>query len=100
MFARSRRSQIAELINDRVQALRLLAYSELMALGTDQDMVINEAGIDVHVERQPNGAVRVVVQGMVEGFLPFIRWGGADGFYKHRDGSVTPMTPEELREFD
>jgi len=27
-----------------------------------------EAGISVFVERQSNGAVRVVVQGMVEGF--------------------------------
>ena len=100
MFARSRGQQIADLIQDRLRTLRELPYSELLTLGADagEDLVIDgrEAGIAVFVERQSNGAVRVVVQGMVEGFFPFIRWGGADGFYKLPGGSVTSMTREEL----
>jgi hypothetical protein len=48
----------------------------------------------------PDGTLRIVVQGFMKArFFPG-KHVALDGFYKHPDGSVTPMPVEEFYDFD
>ena len=52
------------------------------------------------VERWHDGTLRVVLHGsMKPRLLPVGHHVAMDGFYKHLDGSVTPMSDKEFNEF-
>ena len=52
------------------------------------------------MQLKPDGNLRVVIQGFMKArFVPG-KHVALDGFYKHRDGTVTPMPNEEFYEFD
>jgi hypothetical protein len=53
------------------------------------------------VERRGDDQLRVILRGRMEPrFLHFGHNVAMDGFYKHPDGSVTPMPEREFSEFD
>jgi hypothetical protein len=104
MFRRSvAKQQFEELVKSRLHALRDKTYDQLQNLIDAPVESVSVAGrtgaIWTIVELRSSGALRVVVQGMLEW-----RYLGAcdvklDGFYKQPDGSLTEMPEEEFWEF-
>jgi hypothetical protein len=94
---------LQKVVREKGEKLRNLGFDELKQAGSSptEHVVIQShpATISVIV-LQAEDDLRVVVQGFMEArFLPG-KHVAADGFYKHPDGSVTPMAGEELYEFD
>jgi hypothetical protein len=97
------------LINERSQRLREQSFAELERLvrppmgpiGETVTIESRRATIVTVVEQRNDGRLRVVVQGTMDPrLLPVGFHVAVDGFYKHPDGSVTPMPDTEYREFD
>jgi hypothetical protein len=90
------------LVNAQGERLRSLNYGELTALEKpriEQVTVRSRPGtIATIIEPQPNGSVRVVVQGFLKWFL--ISSVALDGFYMSPDGTVLPMPKHEFYEYD
>lgn len=92
-----------KVVRERGEELRNLGFDELKQVGsgpTEHVMIQSHPATISVIVLQTGGDLRVVVQGFMESrFLPG-KHVAADGFYKHPDGSVTPMAGEELYEFD
>jgi hypothetical protein len=96
-----------KIVNERGERLRRLTFDDLKQLikpledGTVEHLRVESrpASIGIIVEFTGDGTLRVVVQGFMKG-----RFLGSsvalDGFYKHPDGSVTPMPKDEFSKFD
>lgn len=92
-FARARSTELAR-----------LSAAELLALKPEPETVRfgkRVGTLHTTIEPRGNGAVRVVVQGFLEfRWLPGWYNQALEGFYKHPDGSTSPMPDEEFRDFD
>ena len=98
-----------DLVNERGQQLRRLPFDELERLAlpptapTGEHLTVEsrDATIVTTVERRGDGRLRVLVRGsMAPRLLPLGRHLAMDGFYKHPDGTVSPMFEREFHEFD
>ncbi len=104
----SRSAEFRKLVNERGQTLRSKARAELLDLGYSDPEIIEIDGrkgtIDLIVEEEPEGSLRVVVQG----FLNVTKWlprlGGQhvalDGFRMNSAGEIAPLGDKEFYEFD
>jgi hypothetical protein len=93
-----------KIIEERGERLRQSKFEDLRSLTTgpvEQITVESRpATISIIVQANPNGSLRVVVQGFMKArFVPG-KHVALDGFYKHPDESVTQMPEEEFYEFD
>ena len=91
-------------VNERCDQLRAATYEDLTRLETKPTERFTfdsrPATLKIFVQPRPEGRLRVVVQGFMKGrFVPG-RHVALDGFYKHADGSATPMPDEEFYEFN
>ena len=98
-----------QLVNERGERLRGLSFAELERLvrrpmgpvGENVTVDARSATIVTVVERREDGRLRVVLHGTMEPrLLPLGHHVAMDGFYKHPDGTVTPMPERESYEFD
>ena len=93
-----------KIIDERGEQLRKLTQEELKKLAAEppEQLIFDSrsATIGIIVQAKPDGNLRVVIQGFMKArFVPG-KHVALDGFYKHRDGTVTPMPNEEFYEFD
>ena len=93
-----------KVINERGQQLRKLTQEELKKLAAEppEQLIFDSrrTTIGIIVQSKPDGNLRVVIQGFMKArFVPG-KHVALDGFYKHPDGTVTPMPDEEFYEFD
>jgi len=101
----SPKEKFRAVVEVRGQELRALPFEELRLAGskTTEHLSIDsrDATINIIVQSQPSGGVRVVVQGFMS-TRPFrgIKRVALHGFYKYPDESVAPMPDEEFYEFD
>lgn len=103
------RALLQEIVEERGRGLRSLPYDVLeQMVGEPAEFITVEScpamiGIVVEGQESPD-MLRVVVQGSLKGrWLP--RWlplayVAADGFYKCRDGDVSPLPWHELQSYD
>lgn len=97
-------SAFREIVSQRGQRLGGLPYEELQRL---KDAPIEHLTVEsrpstigIIVEQQASGSIRVVVQGFMKArLIPFSSHVALDGFYKHPDGTVLRMPPDEFYEF-
>ena len=94
-----------EIVDERGQGLRMLMFEELKQLATAPpehlEVESRKATISIIVEPKPNGSLRIVVQGFMDGrLIPSVKSVALDGFYKHPDETITPMANNEFYEFD
>jgi hypothetical protein len=92
------------IVDERGERLRKLTQEELKKLAAEpvEQLIVESrpATIGIIVQPQPDGDLRVVVQGFVKArFMPG-KHVALDGFYKHSDGTVSTMPDEEFYEFD
>lgn len=92
------------IVNARGERLRRLSIDELLEVS---DLPIEHltvrsrsATIGIILEPQPNGSMRVVVQGFMNHRLFPSASVALDGFFKHPDGSVSPMPHHEFYWYD
>ncbi len=95
---------LRKIVDERGERLRKLTQEELKKLAAEpSEQVIVEsrpATIGIIVQSQPDGTLRVVIQGFMKArFIPG-KHVALDGFYKHPDGTVSTMPNEEFYEFD
>ena len=93
-----------KIVEERGGQLRNLTYENLKGLTNEPVEHImfdsRPSTIGIFVLRKPNGTLQVVVQGFMKArFFPG-KHVALDGFYKHPDGSVTPMPADEFYRFD
>lgn len=93
------------MVNKRGQKLRTLNLHELELLANSpvEHLRIESrpAAIALIVEQKAGGELLVVLQGFIKARLvPFVKHVALDGFYKHLDGSVTPLSDEDTTRFD
>jgi len=97
-------TKFRELVDERGARLRKLSFNDLRKLEHAPIERINfdnrPATIGIVVQPQPDGGIRVVVQGFMKARWLFGQHVALDGFYKRRDETVTPMPNEEFYEFD
>ncbi len=94
-----------QLVDQKGRDLRKLSYDEILKLASTPTEEVEFSGrrgtISLIVEECPGERLKVIVQGFLNGrLLRFVKSVGLDGFYKHRDGSVGPMEPEEFYDYD
>ena len=92
------------IVDERGERLRQLTFESLKRLTTEpiENITVESrpATISIIVQPKPDGSLRVVVQGFMKArFVPG-KHVALDGFYKHPDGTVTPMAANEFYEFD
>jgi hypothetical protein len=97
-------AQFRKIVDERGEQLRKLTHEELKKLGASPSEKLKvesrPATIEIIVQPQPDGNLRVVVQGFMKArFFPG-KHVALDGFYKHPDGSVAAMPDEEFNLFD
>jgi hypothetical protein len=96
--------EFREIVNSRGERLRRLSIDELLDLSdlpTEHLRVRSRsATISIIVEPQPNGSMRVVVQGFMNHLLFPSMSVALDGFFKHPDGSVSPMPEGDFYSYD
>jgi hypothetical protein len=92
------------IVNERGEQLRRLTFDELKQYASDGTEAItvdsHPATISIIVQLRANDSLRVVVQGFVKARFLLGKHVALDGFYKNRDGTVSPMPENELYEFD
>lgn len=93
-----------KVVNERGEQLRRLSQEELRKFASEPVKQFTfdsrPATIGVIVQEKPRQAIRVVIQGFMKArYIPG-KHVALDGFYKHVDGTVTPIPDEEWREFD
>jgi hypothetical protein len=91
-------------VDERGERLRKLTQEELKKLATEprEQLIVESrpATIGIIVQPQPDGNLRVVIQGFMKArFIPG-KHVALDGFYKHPDGTVSTMPNEQFYEFD
>jgi len=80
--------------------LERLVRPPIGSIGENLTVDSRQASVSTVVERWPDGALRVVLRGLVKPrFFLFGHLVAMDGFYKHPDGSVTPMSDREFNDF-
>lgn len=94
-----------DIVNSRGEALRGLSYDEIVKLEDSpiEDIVVDSrpASIATIVQRMPDAALRVVLQGFMNARLfANLKHVALDGFYKYPDGTVKPMPDDEFYDFD
>ena len=93
-----------EIVNERGKRLRRLTFDELKQVASDGGETVTvesrPATISVIVQPGPSDTLRVVVQGFLKAKLVPGKHVALDGFYKHRNGTVTPMPEREFYDFD
>lgn len=91
-----------QIIDERGARLRNLTFDELKQLGDVpiENITVESrpATIGIIVQPMSDGSLRVVVQGFMKAWIG--KNVALDGFYKHQDGSVFPMSYKEFHEFD
>ncbi len=97
-------AKFREIVNDRGGKLRQLSYEALKAraAGPAEHLAVDSRPATIVTIVQPtgDGRLRVVLQGLMKHRLLPGKSVALDGFYKHGDGKVTPMSDEEFDEFD
>ena len=93
-----------KIVDERGERLRRLTQEELRKIGAEplEQLIVESrpATIGIIVQPKSDGNLRVVIQGFMKArFVPG-KHVALDGFYKHPDGTVTPMPDEEFYEFD
>jgi hypothetical protein len=93
-----------KMVEERGELLRKLTQEELKKLAAQppEQLIFDSrpTTIGIIVESKPDGNLRVVIQGFMKArFIPG-KHVALDGFYKHPDGTVSPMPNEEFYEFD
>jgi hypothetical protein len=93
-----------KIVDERGERLRKLTQEELKQIGAEplEQLTVESrpATIGIIVQPKPNGSLRVVVQGFMKARFVPEKHVALDGFYKHLDGTVSPMPDEEFYEFD
>ena len=93
-----------QMVRERGQKLRLLAYEPLMVKTNESAERVNvgtrKGTIATFCAIRDGERVAVVLRGNLDTWLPGIKSVARDGFYKHRDGSVTDMPDDELYDYD
>ena len=93
-----------KIIDERGDQLRKLTQEELKKLAAEppEQLIFDSrpATIGIIVQSRANGNLRVVIQGFMKALFVPGKHVALDGFYKHADGTVTPMPDEEFYEFD
>jgi len=93
-----------KIVNERGERLRGLTQEELKCLGAQptEHLIVESrrATIGTIVLSKPDGTLQVVVQGFMKARFFFGQHVALDGFYKHPDGTVSPMPEKEFYEFD
>ena len=95
-----------QIVNERGDDLRQLTYEQLNQLEdrpVEYVTVERRRGrITTFVEREtPDGCIRVVIQGFLAGrFLPMLWSVAMDGFHRYPDEKTTPLSLQEMWEFD
>jgi hypothetical protein len=97
-------AKFQKIVDERGERLRGTSIEDLKQLTNQSDEQITvgsrPATISVLVQPKPDGSVRVVLQGFMKAlFLPG-KHVAINGFYKHPDGTVTPMSSSELYDYD
>jgi hypothetical protein len=97
--------QFRELILHKGRELRELSYDTLLALVDTPEERVELSGrlgtIALIVEACHDDRVRIVVQGfLARRLIPFAKSVCLDGFYKHRNGTVTQMDDKEFYDYD
>ncbi|MFZ0979695.1 MAG: hypothetical protein WAN23_09865 [Candidatus Acidiferrales bacterium] len=95
---------LRKIIDERGQRLRMLTQEELnkLAAAPPEQVVVDSrpATIGIIVQSKPDGALRVVIRGLMKArFIPG-KHVALDGFYKNADGTVGAMPDKEFYEFD
>jgi hypothetical protein len=93
-----------KIVDERGERLRQLTFEGLKQLTNEPPERITvesrPATISIIVQPKPDGSLRVVIRGFMKArFVPG-KHVALDGFYKHPDGTVTPMPATEFYEFD
>jgi hypothetical protein len=93
-----------QLVYERGRALRLLTYDQLMAMTAppvERVSIGGRAGTIAILCRPCEGErVAVVLLGNLATWLPAVSSVARDGFYKHRDGSVSDMHDDDQYAYD
>jgi len=92
------------LVNERGKRLRRAAFQELKQLANApaEYIIVDSRSAIITIIVQPSqasGGIRVVVQGRMKKRL-FGWLVSVDGFYKYPNGTLAPLTREDLLEFD
>jgi hypothetical protein len=91
------------IVNARGERLRTLSFGELAALDEPVEHLsvqYRRASIAIILELQPNGSMRVVVQGFMQPRFLLSTHVALDGFYKNPDGTIDPMPEREFYWYD
>jgi hypothetical protein len=92
------------MVRERGQKLRLLAYERLMVMNNESAERVNvgtrKGTIATFCEIRDGERVTVVLRGNLDTWLPGVKSVARDGFYRHRDSSVTDMPDDELYDYD
>ncbi len=95
--------EFGQMVRERGQKLRLLAYERLIVMNNVSAERVNvgtrKGTIETFYEIREGERVAVIVHGRLDTWFPGIKSAARDGFYKHRDGSVTEMPEEELADY-
>ena len=93
-----------QMVRERGQKLRHLTYERLIIMKNESAEHVNvgtrKGTIATFCEIRDGERVAVVLRGNLDTWLPGIKSVARDGFYKHRDGSVTDMPDDELYDYD
>jgi hypothetical protein len=91
------------IVDKRGEELRALTWEEIKARALEpmEHIEVESRPATISVIAEPVGEqLRVVVQGFMKHKLFPGSSVALDGFYKHRDGHVTPMPHEEFYRYD
>ena len=91
------------IVDERGERLRKLTFERLKQLNEPTEHITVEsrpATISIIVQPKPDGTLRVVVQGFMKARFVSGKHVALDGFYKHPDGTVTPLPANEFYEFE
>ena len=93
-----------QIVEERGERLRRMSFEELKQLRTApiEHLTIDSraATIAIIVLDSEDCRLEVVVQGFMNARLLPVKNVALDGFYKHANGSVTPLADSEFYKFD
>jgi hypothetical protein len=93
-----------QMVRERGDRLRPLAYDRLMGMkdGPPERVSVGKRSgtIATRCQACDGERVAVVIRGDLDTWFSFIKSISRDGFYKHRDGSITEMSDDEYYDYD
>lgn len=92
-----------EIVNRRGETLRVLTWEQLVASAAQpvEHIEVESRRATIAVIVEPAGEkLRVVIQGFMKHKWFLGSSVALDGFYKHRNGDVTPMAEEDFYAYD